>query len=788
LYEALMPFIAAGSLGGVLLLSRATRGVLSVRSWPAVWSLGALAALGAVVAPGAPTGLAPFDAFLRATFALACTLAASRAKRVAWILAAGIAAVFSPGNPVTALAFLALGLTVGSILAGRRGRGPVLGALVGAMTAEVLLRLTFSPVFGLTAVAAAVSFGALALSGYRQARRRERRWAARVGGGVGVLAVVALALAGLSVAKARPQADQGIQEAWAGVAAARAGHVTQAASLLSQSSLDLSAAHADLSAWWAWPAHLLPVVAQNDRALLMLTGQGSRATGTAVSLARATRSTTADVPAGSIPIARLEALGPAVHSSQEVLASASATLATARSPWLVPPVAHKQAALQAKVASLAAEEHQLTLATRVLPGLLGAHGPRRYLLVVQDPVEARGGGGIVADWAVLDVDHGHLHLGQLQAIPFPGPGAAPLRVPRATAAWAAGEGFDLSLYPVDDTFSPDFPTDARLLEGTALQRGLPRVDGVVSVDPAALAAVLELTGPVPVAGWPTPLSAANAGPVLLHQQYLALKGAPRQAFLTRATREIFHRFTSTHLPGPTTLARVLGPVVEAGHLRLYANGQAAERLFSSLGAAGQLLPPGKGDFLEVVTQDAGANKIDWYLRRSLRDRVVYDPGTGQVTSIVSLRLTNLAPARGQPQYVIGNPGSDVPPGTSQLLVTAYTPLSFTGGTDGPKPLQMGSQVVGGTHAYSTWLAIPPGGVVTLVMHLDGRLAPGSSYRLRLGEQPLVFPDHVSVSVQSGQAGWYATGSQDMVVRGGRALVSKAMDRTEQLRVGFAPSL
>ncbi len=783
-----MPFLAAGSLGGVLLLSRATRGVLSVRSWPAVWSLGALAALGAVVAPGAPTGLVPFDALLRAAFALACTLAASRAKRVAWILAAGIAAVFSPGQPVTALAFLALGLTVGSILAGRRGRGPVLGALVGAMTAEVLLRLTFSPVFGTSAVAAAVAFGILALSGYRQARRRERRWASRVVEGVAGLGVVALALAGLSVAKSRPQAEQGVQEAWAGVAAARAGHVTQAASLLSQSSLDLSAAHADLSAWWAWPSRLLPVVAQNDRALVLLTGQGSRATGTAVSLARATRQTTADVPAGSIPIARLEALGPAVRSSERVLASAGAALARARSPWLVPPVAHKQAALQAKVASLATEEHQLTLATRALPTLLGAHGPRRYLLVVQDPVEARGGGGIVADWAVLGVDHGHLHLGPLQAIPFPGPGTAPLRVPGPTAAWAAGEGFDLSLYPVDDTFSPDFPTDARLLEETARQRGLPPVDGVVSVDPAALAAVLQLTGPVAVAGWPAPLSAANAGPVLLHQQYLALRGPVRQAFLTRTTKEIFRRFTATHLPGPTTLAKVLGPVVEAGHLRLYANDRAAEQLFRSLGAAGELLPPGRGDFLEVVTQDAGANKIDWYLRRSLRDRVLYDPATGEVTSTVSVRLTNLAPARGQPRYVIGNPGSHARPGTSELLVTAYTPLSFTGGTDGTRPLRVGSQVVKGTHAYSTWLAIPPGRSTTLVMHLEGRLAPSTTYRLRLGEQPLVFPDHVSVSVGAGPAGWRPVGSPGTVARGGMVLLSRALDRSEQLKVSFAPSI
>jgi hypothetical protein len=777
-----MPVLAAGCVAAVLIAARAARRVLTLHTRPAVWAVVGVAALGGAAAPGHPTAFTPLDALLRAGFSGTCALAATRARRWTWMVASAVAAVASPHDPFAAAAFAALGLSVGSLLVGRRARGSVLGAVVGALIGQALLRLSLSPVFGLSAGLATGCFLLLAWSGWREAHRHERqsiRWALWI---IGALAAVGVATAGVSGLLARSAAERGIQDAEAGVAAAEAGQTTPAASDLSNAASELTHAHQKLLAWWAWPGRLVPIVSQNQQALVDLTAQGQRVASAALELAQAASGTTSGA-AGEVPISRLEALRPSLEASSGPLGQALATISGLHSPWLVPPLTHRMAELSARLTSVRHEAQTLSIAAQTLPTLLGEAGPQRYLLVVQDPVELRGGGGVIGDFAILTADQGHLNLSRLQVTPSP---ETPLSVATSTAAWAASEGFDLSRFPLDDTFSPDFPTDARLLEQTMAQLGVPPVDGVISVDPEALAGLLRLTGPVSVAGWPIPLSATNVGPVLLHEQYQDLSGAPRQEFLASATQSVFRRLAGVSLPGPTTLANDLTPAVQGGHLLLYANDRAGENLVARLGASGALAPLRGGDFLELVTQDAQANKIDWYLRRSLSDEVWFNPDTGSVRAKVTIELTNLAPSAGQPLYVIGNPGSSLPPGTSQMVLTIYSPLGFTGGTENGQLLTMSRARVYHRYAYSTLITIPAGGRVTLKLNLRGAIDPSAGYRLDLGQQPTVEPDQIALTVRSASSSWRIASARGLSVRGdlGTLRQDTAVDRP--LVVRFRP--
>lgn len=788
MYAASLPLAAAISLAAVLVLTRVARQVLALPSKPVLWSLIGLAAVGAALAPGAATGVIGVDVVLRAGFAVACTLAASRSARWAWLVASGVAAAASPGQPFALAGFVALGLTVGSLLSGRRARGPVLGALVGALSAQGLLRLSFSPLVGVSAGLAAVGAIALVVSGFHRA---SRRWRHRARGGafaLGALGAGAVILAAVGALTARSPAALGFRDAQAGVAAARAGNAAGAARDLARAAQELRTARGDLGTWWTWPGRLVPVVSQNVRALALVSAEGAQVATAGANLASATLATTAHASAGSVPLARLTALGAPAARSLAVSHQAAAVLAGLRSPWLVPPLVHRLHQLEATLGALGADQQALALATKDLPAFLGGDGPRRYLLVVQDPVELRGGGGVIGDEAVLVADQGRLSLTGLQPTSVPPPDAAPLRVDAATAAWARGQQIDVTRYPQDDTFSPDFPTDARLLEQSAAQLGLAPVDGVISVDPTALAALLQITGPVAVPGWPVPLSAANAVPVLLHDQYDVLAGQARQAFLTAATGTIFEHLTRATLPEATTLAGLLGPVVAAKHLLVYANDPAGERFVATLGAAGAM-PAVHGDFLEVVTQDGTANKIDWYLRRSVADHVTYDPASGAVQATVTIGLANRAPASGQPAYVIGPDGtSGLPAGTSRLLVSVYSPLGFAGGTvavsrDPVRALLMSAQVVQGRRAYSAFVDIPPGRGARLVLHLSGRIPAGAQYRLDLADQPAVAPDRLRVSVRA-PGPWQAKAGAGMEVRGDQATFRSLTNRDQHLSVVF----
>ena len=107
--------------------------------------------------------------------------------------------------------------------------------------------------------------------------------------------------------------------------------------------------------------------------------------------------------------------------------------------------------------------------------------------------------------------------------------------------------------------SPDFPTVGKVLESLAPQAGVGDVDGVVAVDPEGLAAILELTGPVPVAGWPTDITAENVVDVTLSEAYRAFADTPERAdFLGDVAQTVVDEATSGRLGDSAKVARGAG--------------------------------------------------------------------------------------------------------------------------------------------------------------------------------------------------------------------------------------
>ena len=62
--------------------------------------------------------------------------------------------------------------------------------------------------------------------------------------------------------------------------------------------------------------------------------------------------------------------------------------------------------LQTQTARLAQLLHNTALAAQLAPSMLGADGPRSYLVGFESPAEARGTGGLLGSFAVVDFDDG----------------------------------------------------------------------------------------------------------------------------------------------------------------------------------------------------------------------------------------------------------------------------------------------------------------------------------------------------------------------------------------------
>ena len=285
------------------------------------------------------------------------------------------------------------------------------------------------------------------------------------------------------------------------------------------------------------------------------------------------------------------------------------------------------------------------------------------------------------------------------------------------------------------------------------------LDGVLYVDPYALASLLKLTGPVTVTGRSEPLTSANAAQFLLHGQYETFRVIDeRSDFLLTLARTVFKRLTTGDLPGPRTVADALAPVARQRRLLLHSFHPDEQRLFERIGVDGSL-PQVRGDFLSVRGSNLGQNKIDGFLHRTISDAVVVDPDHGVVHATVTVTLHNSAPRTGVSDYVIGN-HVGAPRGTNVSTVAIETPLQLRSAKIRGKTLAIGAATEYGRSVYTSRIAVAPGAEVKATFELDGPLDLRTGYRLDLVPQPAANTDELQVKVSAAK-GWRVSGDTDI---------------------------
>jgi hypothetical protein len=390
-------------------------------------------------------------------------------------------------------------------------------------------------------------------------------------------------------------------------------------------------------------------------------------------------------------------------------------------------------------------------AVRAAPGLLGAHGPRRYFLAFTTPSEARGLGGFMGNFAVLTADDGRITLTRSDRTSVietrPGEPSRPLDAPPDyVARYGSHRPQDVLR---DVTLSPDFPSVAQVIRGAYPAGDGAPLDGVLAVDPYTIAAVLAVTGPVHVEGLDEPLTHANAADVLLRRQYEAFEedNAERIDVLDQASRAAFEALLRLDAVEPARWATALGPMVTQGRLLAWSPHGDAQRLFAVLGMDGAFPPPADGDFVAVTTQNSGNNKIDVFLHRSLAYRARWDPATGALSTRATITLRNDAPASGPPYLIRNRPSARQPDGTNWLTLELYSPHSLAAATVDGRPLPMAAQREFDRNVYRAYVAVPSGATAKVDVDLTGWVPPGERYTLGWYRQPGVHPGTATVELE-----------------------------------------
>jgi len=244
---------------------------------------------------------------------------------------------------------------------------------------------------------------------------------------------------------------------------------------------------------------------------------------------------------------------------------------------------------------------------------------KTFLILLQNNMELRPGGGFLGQYAILKIKNGevistfvedaNLLDQRIRAkIPAPYPFKRMMRIKK----WKFR----------DSNFSPDFPTNAEKAEYFyGLARGKKDFDGVIAVNADVLNHILELTGPIQIPGYSTTFTSRDASIKLediVEKRYLAnpeLDSRNRKVILKKMASVIIEKLSS--LKNISRLAKFAQEELRDKNIMLYFKDSNLQDLVQSVHWDGSVAQNWGKDYIMLVDANMGALKSDYYIRRSI---------------------------------------------------------------------------------------------------------------------------------------------------------------------------
>jgi hypothetical protein len=451
---------------------------------------------------------------------------------------------------------------------------------------------------------------------------------------------------------------------------------------------------------------------------------------------------------GKISLAPMKELVSILDPATESLRRASATVSDIDLNRTLPPVRAAGHGLSRMLSSANGTLGELRSSTSATLAMLGSTGPRTYIFVFQNLAETTALGGTAAALSAVTVDNGVITLArQASSTDFPWQDGRPVIAedPTLSALFTPMMFTRLNLA----TSQPHFPTAALITQAFWQQRFGGTVDGVISIDPGALAHLLGATGPV-MLGTGDTLTSANAVPLLLNTVYFRYQGpqgpAQTDAFFADVARTMFGTLKNTQVDPRVLLATVIHGVRE--HRILAWSSHSEEQKLIARGQLDGVLPTDNATSTTtgVFFRDMSTSKMDYYLTTSAKlttDVCTATTPTFAVEVGLHSKLTQ-AEAATLPSYVASAPWGATqfrtqvfaygPPGTTFVSATVNaTGMSAAIGGTGD---DLGRPVVW------FWVMLTPGQSSTVTATFTGLAGTYAAPELR--PTPMLNPTAVSV--------------------------------------------
>ncbi len=279
------------------------------------------------------------------------------------------------------------------------------------------------------------------------------------------------------------------------------------------------------------------------------------------------------------------------------------------------------------------------------PDILGFNGQKTYLLLFQNNMELRPGGGFIGSYGLLTLNKGKMQNfkiydvydadGQLRAHIEP---PYPIRRYLPSVHW----------YLRDSNFDVDFSKGA-VASAIFLNSEMHQpVDGVIGVDLSFIKNLLLITGPVAVPDYTETVNADNFYQITQsHVEKDFFPGSTQKKdFLRSFYNSLQIKLNESKQISYLSLFNVLASSVYEKHVTFAFNNPNQQAVFAVNGWSSALIDDRKdnegdvNDFIGINEANLGANKVNYFISRSLSQKVnISDDGTVSEDLTVAIKNT-----------------------------------------------------------------------------------------------------------------------------------------------------
>ena len=301
----------------------------------------------------------------------------------------------------------------------------------------------------------------------------------------------------------------------------------------------------------------------------------------------------------------------------------------------------------------------------VAEDLLGFSGERKYLILFQNNMELRPGGGFIGSYGVLQIKNARVLDFEIHDV-YSADGQLKLHVepPFQIRRYLPS----LNWYLRDSNFDIDFPTNARSAAYLLNLETGEKIDGVIALDVPFIKKVLEAVGPIEVSDYKEVVNSENF--YVLTQKYVEKDFFPgstqKKDFLNSLYNSLKRNLEERKNTNYLGLAQKVSEAILEKHLMLTFENAGASKIFSTNGWSASLLDIREeksetlNDFLGISEANLGVNKANFFVTRRVHYELTIDKDRG---------------VKSEAEIVIDNKSSKWPGGNYENYLRFILPLN-----------------------------------------------------------------------------------------------------------------